>query len=154
MINHLLSFSDASSPVGRVISVDLLPIVPLPGAEILSGRDFTHAKTQTEILDMLNGRKVNSVISDMAPNATGVKSLSHELIIDLVLSALKFATGVLENEGHFLCKIWQGSEQHRLENILNKLFTEVNVIKPKSSRKESAEIFVLGKGFHGIGHKK
>ena len=130
-----------------MISIDLLPIASLPGAIILSGKDFTHLDTQREVLNILEGSKVNSVISDMAPNATGVKSLSHELIIDLVLSALKFSIGILHENGNFLSKIWQGSEQVKLEKILKKLFHEVHIVKPKSSRKESAEIYLLGKGF-------
>ena len=133
-----------------MISIDLQNMQPIPGARTLHGKDFTAPQTQAEILAMLGGDRVNSVLSDMAPNATGVKSLDHDLIIDLSLSALKFSVGVLEHGGHFVCKIWQGGQQRQLQDAMHRVFKDLKVVKPHSSRMESAEIFLLGKYFKGL----
>ena len=134
---------------GHVIAVDLLHINPIDGATVLSQSDFTDPSVQKEILNNLGTDRVNAVISDMAPNATGVKSMDHELIIDLCFSALNFSSKVLQRWGHFLCKIWQGNEQKRLEKNLQFYFETVRIVKPQASRKESSEIYLLAKNFKG-----
>ena len=141
--------TDASKPVGKVLAVDRLHFASVPGATILSGKDFTLSSTQNELRGLMDGGKAHAVISDMAPNATGVRTLDHEQIIELQLTALKFSVEVLRKNGHFLCKIWQGSEVKRLEQILAKFFQNVHVIKPPASRSDSAEVFLLAKKFFG-----
>ena len=147
LLNVIVIFSDTNERIGKVIGVDLLGIHRLQGAHCLGLRDFTKKETQDEIFELLDGQLVNVVLSDMAPNASGIKSIDHEGIMDLCYSALKFAVLVLKPGGSFLCKIWQGPEQSDFESILQECFKTVNVVKPLASRKDSAEAFLLGRTF-------
>ena len=135
-------------PVGLVIGIDLLPIAPLPGAVFLDSTDFTDPSVLARIEKVKETRPfqvINTVISDMSPNATGIKSLDHELSTELCLSALKFALTVLPHGGHFISKLLQGQEQKRLEILLAKFFRTVSVFKPKASRLDSCEIYLVAK---------
>ena len=118
---------------------------PVSGATIISQSDFTATDTQDKIRQLLNGRQVDLVMSDMAPNATGVKSLDHELIIKLAAKALHFSISVLGVGGVFLTKIWQGDQQQAFENFIAKYFEKVQVVKPRASRVDSGEVFILAK---------
>lgn len=140
---------DVDENVGTVIAVDLLPIAPINGAILFDRCDFTDPKTQKRILEFLGEKKVDVVLSDMAPNATGIQSLDHELIIKLCYSAFAFAYKVLKTDGLFLCKLWSGGEAEKLKTDLNKVFLNVKFVKPEASRKESAESFLLARGFKG-----
>ena len=120
---------------------------PVEGASILSDHDFTKPETQEKILHLLNGKKVDVVLSDMAPNATGVKFLDHELIINLCFAALKFSRDILKEDGTFLCKFLQGGRWKYLEGAMKQMFKEVKLVKPIASRTESAEAFALGRHF-------
>ena len=122
-------------------------MAPVSGAELLCGHDITHALTKKKIIEMLGGAEVDAVLSDMAPNATGIKTMDHELIIHLSLAALKFSTMVLKEEGSFLCKIWQGGDQKLLESLMKRYFECVHLVKPDASRGDSAEIYLHGKNF-------
>ncbi|XP_033630974.1 rRNA methyltransferase 2, mitochondrial-like [Asterias rubens] len=149
---------DPTMPSGKVISVDLQHIEPIEGAILLPNADFTLSSTQSSILTLLNGQLVNTVVSDMAPNSTGVRSMDHDVIMELCRSALRFARKVLREDGNFLCKLWQGQDTGRLKEELTKGFRGVKVVKPDASRKESAEVFLLGRGFkrylfHSVGAK-
>ncbi|XP_076459004.1 rRNA methyltransferase 2, mitochondrial-like [Babylonia areolata] len=124
-------------------------MMPVEGAYIIHQSDFTLPDTQRKVQTILNGRPVNVVLSDMAPRATGQKSLDHELIISLCFSVLVFARNVLRPGGHVVCKLWQGGEQQKLESAMGMMFEKVKVVKPASSRTDSAEIFLVGKNFHG-----
>jgi len=131
-----------------VIGIDLLPIAPLPGAVFLDSTDFTDPSVLARIEKVKETRPfqvINTVISDMSPNATGIKSLDHELSTELCLSALKFALTVLPHGGHFISKLLQGQEQKRLEILLAKFFRTVSVFKPKASRLDSCEIYLVAK---------
>ncbi|XP_038064166.1 rRNA methyltransferase 2, mitochondrial-like [Patiria miniata] len=139
--------TDPNKPMGKVISVDLLHFEPIEGAVLLTESDFTHPATQSRILLLLNGQLVNSVLSDMAPNSTGMHEMDHENIIGLCKSALGFARDILREDGHFLCKLWDGHETGRLKEKLAAEFRGVKVVRPDASRKESSEIFLLGRGF-------
>ncbi|CAH1785831.1 unnamed protein product, partial [Owenia fusiformis] len=134
---------------GKVIAVDIQRMGPIEGATVLSQSDFTTPKTQKKILDLLGGNLVGSVISDMAPKATGIKSLDHECIIELCRAALTFSTKVLKPGGTFLCKIWMGAEQSLLEEEIRKHFVTLHKVKPPASRGDSAELFLLGRQFKG-----
>lgn len=140
---------DGNENVGTVIAIDLLPIAPVDGAIVLDRCDFTDPKIQNKILDFLGEKKVDVILSDMAPNATGVQSLDHELIIKLCYSAFAFAYKVLKTDGLFLCKLWSGGETAKLKRDLNKVFLNVKFVKPEASRKESPEAFLLARGFKG-----
>ncbi|XP_064089913.1 rRNA methyltransferase 2, mitochondrial-like [Macrobrachium nipponense] len=136
---------------GLVVGIDLLGIHPLPGAIFLSGKNFTNPETQHEILKILDGRKVNVVLSDMAPNASGTRAMDHENIIDLAYSALNFAVQHSALKASFLCKVWDGSRDMKLKSDMERYYGSVKVIKPNASRKDSSEKFLLGKNFQGIG---
>ena len=143
-------FTDLNRPQGVVISIDLEYIAPLEGASILDSSDFTNKITQNRICDILAGRQADIVMSDMAPKASGVKFMDHELIIGLCYSVLKFSISVLKEGGTVVCKLWQGNDQMKLESVMEKMFNNTRVIKPPASRSQSAEVFLLGQGFRGV----
>ncbi|XP_046359462.1 rRNA methyltransferase 2, mitochondrial-like [Haliotis rufescens] len=134
---------------GQVISIDLQPMATIDKAVVLCKKDFTTPETQAEVKQHLSGRLADFVMSDMAPRASGVKSLDHDRIISLCVETVKFSCVVLREGGAVLCKLWQGAEQPRLEHIMKQLFKTVRVVKPDASRSDSAEIFLLGKNFTG-----
>ncbi|OAD52660.1 Putative ribosomal RNA methyltransferase CG11447 [Eufriesea mexicana] len=136
--------------VGIVFGIDKQPIYPIEGATLLSGMDFTDASSQNKILELLKSRKANVVMSDMAPNASGVRALDHENIIRLVYSALKFALQVTQIDGTFLCKLWDGGKSEQLEKDLNKFYKYVRNVKPQATRDESTEKYFLAMGFKGL----
>lgn len=136
--------------VGTVFGIDKQPMFPIEGATLLSGMDFTVESSQNKMLELLKSRKANIVMSDMAPNASGVRALDHENIIRLVYSALKFALQITELNGTFLCKIWDGGKSQQLEKDLNKFYKHVRHIKPQATRDESTEKYFLAIGFKGL----
>ncbi|GAB6021042.1 hypothetical protein CHUAL_003677 [Chamberlinius hualienensis] len=140
---------DPSKKIGKVVSNDLSLIIPVPGATVVTG-DFTLNSTQELILQKLDGLKPDAILSDMAPNAIGVRSLDNECIVNLALAALVFAVKNLKPGGTFLCKVWNGAEVTKLETNMIKFFESVRRVKPVSSRTDSSEIFFLGRSFKGI----
>ena len=137
----------ADEPVGRVIGVDIAHMMPVDGATILPESDFLSAATRRRIEDELGGRRADVLVSDMAPNATGIRFMDHEIIMQLCYAALEFSARVLRDGGTFLCKAWQGSEQKRFEETMQRLYTHVKVVKPQASRTDSSEVFLLARGF-------
>jgi 23S rRNA (uridine2552-2'-O)-methyltransferase len=136
---------------GAVIAVDIRPIHPVFGAIMMSNTDFTKPLNQSKILHCLDGKTVDLVCSDMAPNASGDHSYDHQLIISLCYSALQFAVSVLKPmSGVFLTKIWDGSETLNFKNDLNKFFIDVKHLKPDACRGDSSESYILAKNFKGI----
>lgn len=138
---------DSEALMGRVVGVDLQHMNNVPGAVILKECDLTADSTQQKISSILGKTKVNVFLSDMAPNATGIKSMDHEIIMQLCYVALTFAVGTMARQATFVCKVWQGPEQRRFEAILEQYFEQVKIVKPKASRLDSAEIFLLAKNF-------
>ena len=134
---------------GLIIGCDLLFMDPVEGANFIQN-DFTLESTQTEILKILGGRKFDVVLSDMAPNASGISSLDHDKIIDLSYKALKFALVNSYPGSHFVAKIWSGRGRDKLLDDITKFFTEAEAIKPKASRSDSAEIYLVGFNFKGL----
>lgn len=139
--------TDVSKPEGMVIAVDILRIPPIIGANILDHSDFSHNDVRERIITLLGGRKVDAVLSDMAPNASGVRLLDHEKITSLFESAWKFSGEVLTENGNFLGKLWDGQHVRRLIGELQPFFRFLKVIKPRASRQESAELYIFGRGF-------
>lgn len=134
---------------GTVIGLDILPIDPIPGATFLPNTDILKPESTAKILKCLDGRPVDAVISDMAPNASGVRSLDHDAIVALSYAALLFSFRVLSVGGSFLCKIWNGREATKLSEDIRRFFQFVHYVKPPASRKESSEIYILGRQFKG-----
>ena len=139
--------TDSKKPCGVVIAVDLLSIKPIEGAIIIDTSDFTHDDTQKQILTHLGGQSADLVMSDMAPNASGIQSMDHDNIIQLCKTAFIFSKSVLKQKGAFLCKLWDGHGTSKLKKELGGVFQTVKVIRPDASRKQSSEIYLLAKDF-------
>lgn len=136
--------SKTESP--SVIGVDLLPIAPMTGVIFLQA-DFQEQSTIDLILQHLEGRKVDVVLSDMAPSTCGVKSVDHLRIMGLIEEAYDFAKSTLSQGGNFVAKIFQGGTETSFLNILKKDFQKIHHVKPPASRKDSKEIYLVALGF-------
>jgi len=145
-----LTFSDTQNDTGTVVGIDLIRTHPIPGTILLCPMDFTQISTQEKIHQCLNGKLVDVFLSDMAPNATGIASLDHEIIIGLVFQAFQFALQVSRPGAYFLAKIWNGGEMQSLMNELERFYQKVHIVKPPASRKDSAEIYFLCESFKGL----
>lgn len=135
---------------GRVIALDILPMDPIPGVEILEG-DFTAEAVLRELESRLGARPADLVISDMAPNMTGIGITDQARSMMLAELALEFAAQHLRTGGDFLVKTFQGAGFTEFLRELRGRFGEVLSRKPPASRSESREIYLLGKGFKGRG---
>ncbi|XP_069066038.1 rRNA methyltransferase 2, mitochondrial-like isoform X2 [Pleurodeles waltl] len=134
---------DSNASVGFVVGVDLQRITPLDGAFFLSNADITDPATQDKIKDILPWGMADVILSDMAPNATGVRDLDHRKIVGMCLTLVDLAHSILRPGGTLLCKLWDGSESTVLRNKLVQCFSSVKTLKPQASRKESSETFYL-----------
>ncbi|XP_069503721.1 rRNA methyltransferase 2, mitochondrial [Ambystoma mexicanum] len=139
--------SDPKASVGFVVGVDLQHLSPLNGAIFLSNADITDLDTQYKIKNILPGGMADVILSDMAPNATGIRDLDHRRIVAVCLSLLDLAQSILRPGGTVLCKLWDGSESQMLQKRLAQCFSSVRTLKPQASRKESAETFFLAKSY-------
>jgi 23S rRNA (uridine2552-2'-O)-methyltransferase len=133
-------------PTGRVIAVDLLPMEPIPGVEFLEG-DFTSTATLQALRGLVAGTKVDLVMSDMAPNISGNRTIDQARSMALLDEALSFAREVLRPGGDFLVKAFQGEGVDAFTRELRTCFKTVKTIKPKASRAESREIYLLARAF-------
>lgn len=129
----------------RVVGVDLLPVDPVPGAEIIEG-DFMDPDMPERLETMLGGR-ADLVMSDMAPNTTGHAATDHIRIMSLAENALDFALKILAKDGSFIAKVFQGGSEKTMLDLMKQRFTTVKHVKPPASRKESSELYVIATGF-------
>uniref|UniRef100_A0A8D9A776 rRNA methyltransferase 2, mitochondrial n=1 Tax=Cacopsylla melanoneura TaxID=428564 RepID=A0A8D9A776_9HEMI len=141
---------DPKKPKGLVVSVDKLPIYPIDGAVTLSRCDFTKPTIQEQLISILKDDKLDIVLSDMAPNATGVREMDHDLITKLAISVIRFAVTYSKPGADVLIKIWDGRNRPELEENISRFYSKFKIMKPESSRKNSAEMFLLGRGFKGL----
>lgn len=132
---------------GLVVSVDLLPVEPIPGATLLQG-DFNDPAMPARLSALFDG-KVDLVLSDMAPNTTGHAATDHLRIMALAESAAAFACQVLAPDGAFVAKVFQGGSERAMLEGLKRDFASVRHAKPPASRKESSELYVVATGFRG-----
>ena len=135
--------------VGPIAGVDLLAVEPLPPAIIVEG-DFTEPGMEAKLVELIGGPP-DVVLSDMAPNTTGHRQTDHLRIIGLVEAAAEFAIEVLKPGGAFVAKAFQGGETAEVLKLLRARFAEVRHIKPKSSRSESAEVYLVATGLRRDG---
>jgi 23S rRNA (uridine2552-2'-O)-methyltransferase len=149
LITHCVTSLDSSSPVGFVLGVDLLHIFPLAGATFLCPADVTDPRTFQKILELLPSRRADVILSDMAPNATGIRDLDHDKLISLCLTLVDMAVDILHPGGTLLCKTWAGSKSHLLQKRLTQEFQSTRVVKPEASRKESSEVYLLATQYRG-----
>lgn len=133
---------------GNVIAIDILPIDPLEGVDIIEG-DFTDQAVYDLVINRLGNRPVDLVISDMAPNFSGIRGIDVPRAVYLAEIALDFAKEVLVPGGCYLVKLFQGEGFTEYVHMLKQSFGSVVVRKPKASRAESREVYVYAKKYKG-----
>jgi len=131
---------------GEVFALDLLEMDPVPGVTFLQG-DFREQAVLDRLMDLLEGRRVDLVISDMAPNVSGVAAVDQPRAMYLCELALDFARQVLRPGGAFVTKVFQGEGFDDYVRDLRAAFTKVVTRKPKASRPRSREVYMVATGF-------
>jgi len=132
---------------GFVLGVDLKPIEPFVQPYIRTiAADMTEAETITQIQSFLP-RKADVVLSDMSPNISGVWEVDHAKQIDLATKALETAQKILRPDGTFFVKVFEGDLMNQFIKKIKQNFAEVKLIKPKASRAQSSEMYILALGF-------
>jgi len=133
---------DRVGPGGRVVATDILPMDELAGVEFVQG-DFREEAVLQVLLDRLGGRVADLVISDMAPNISGVDAVDQPRAMVLAELALDMAGRVLKPGGTFVMKLFQGEGSDAFIMDVRKRFTKVSVRKPKASRPRSREVYIV-----------
>ena len=128
---------------GRLVSIDLKDMEEIDNTIQIKG-DFTETNTQEKIKSFFK-TKIDVVVSDMAVNTTGIKDIDAIYTGELAMEAMNFSKEMLVKEGRFVSKIFLGSSFNEIVALAKKIFKEVKVFKPKSSRKESKESFIICK---------
>jgi 23S rRNA (uridine2552-2'-O)-methyltransferase len=134
---------------GRVLALDILPMEPIVGVEFIEG-DFTEPPVLDLLVQRLQGKPVDLVISDMAPNMTGVASVDQARSMNLAELTLEFSDKSLMPGGSLLIKTFQGAGFNEFYAQLRHRFEKLTTRKPSASRAESKEIYLLGRGFRGV----
>ena len=138
----------AVAPSGRVVAVDLLPMTPMHGVTVIQG-DFQDDATLAAVEAALGDEQADLVISDMAPNISGIPLVDQARAAGLAEVALDFALKHLKPRGNFLVKAFQGGGYDAFVKLLRAHFSEVATRKPEASRSRSNEVYLLGKGLRG-----
>jgi len=133
---------------GRVLATDILPMDPLVNVDFIQG-DFTEDGIVQQVLDWLGSAKFDLIISDIAPNTTGIDSADAAKSIYLLELALDTVRRTLKSQASFAAKMFQGAGSDQYLKELRTHFAKVNIRKPAASRKESREVYVVAKGFKG-----
>ena len=130
---------------GTIIALDLLEFEPIEGVVFLQG-DFREEAVSQQLVEMLAGRPVDVVVSDLAPNLSGIESSDAARVAHLVELAVDFCVHHLRPEGALVCKAFHGSGYSQLVKLFKETFRVVKPIKPKASRDKSSETFLVGVG--------
>ena len=130
--------------VTNIVGVDLLAVDPLPPAHILQ-MDFTDPECGPRLIELLGGPP-DVVLSDMAPNTVGHRQTDHLRIVGLIEAAVEFAVQVLKPGGAFIAKAFQGGETAEVIGQLKRRFADVRTVKPKASRSDSSELYLVATG--------
>jgi len=130
----------------EIIAIDILPMDSLPSVTFLQG-DFTKEDTYKELLNIIKNKDIDLVMSDMAPNISGIKVSDQAKSIYLAELAFEVSKDLLKNNGTFVCKLFQGEGVEKFVNDVRKVFKKVKVFKPKASRQDSAEVYLIAKSF-------
>ena len=130
---------------GTIIALDLLPMAPVEGVQFLLG-DFREPDMLRQLADAMGGRLADSVVSDMAPNLSGIESADASRISHLVELALEFSQSHMKPGGALVVKVFHGSGYSQLVKLFKESFLVVKPIKPKASRDKSSETFLVGIG--------
>jgi 23S rRNA (uridine2552-2'-O)-methyltransferase len=128
---------------GLVFALDLLEMEPIHGVEFIQG-DFRENDVLDKLKEKLNGRQVGLVMSDMAPNMSGVPLIDQARIMHLAELSLEFALAHMKPDGAFLVKVFQGTDYQKFFRSMREAFKTVVVRKPDASRDRSAELYLLG----------
>ena len=131
---------------GKLVGLDILPTEPMEGATFVC-QDFTEEGATEKLLELLGGQKANVVMSDMAANTTGHQQTDHLRTIGLVEAAYEFAKTVLDKDGVFIAKVFQGGAEGSLLSDMKKNFKKVSHYKPDASREKSPECYVVAQYF-------
>jgi len=131
---------------GRVIASDILPMDSLPDVEFLQG-DFSDEDIFAQLMNLIGDRPVDLVLSDMAPNMSGMRAVDQPRSMHLVELALDMATRVLRPGGAFICKVFQGEGFDQIMLEARQHFPKVQTRKPAASRPRSREVYLVAKGF-------
>jgi 23S rRNA (uridine2552-2'-O)-methyltransferase len=129
---------------GQVIALDRLEIDPIPGVKVIFG-DFLDSPVVAELNDILSELTLNLVISDMAPNLTGIKDVDQPAMGNLVTVSAAFASQHLGDQGVFVAKFFEGAEAQNVKKTVAQLFSEVRIRKPDASRPKSAENYIVAR---------
>jgi 23S rRNA (uridine2552-2'-O)-methyltransferase len=131
---------------GRVLATDILPMEPLKNVDFIQG-DFTEEPVLKQVLDWLGDNKPDVVLSDIAPNISGIDSADQASSMYLVELALDMARQVLKPKGDFVAKVFQGTGSEEFLKDLRTSFDKVLIRKPAASRSRSREVYMVAKGF-------
>jgi len=130
---------------GVIIAMDILPMEPIEGVTFIQG-DFREPEVLAKVAQALGGRKADVVVSDMAPNLSGIESADAARIVHLVELAIEFTQAHMKPEGALVTKLFHGSGYSQLVKLFKETFKVVKPLKPKASRDKSSETFVVGMG--------
>lgn len=131
---------------GRVLALDRLPLEPLEGVEFIQG-DFLDPAVAARLRDLLGAERAAVVMSDMAPNISGIRDADQARALDLALGALEFAEEVLTPSGTFVVKAFHGAALEEIKDQIRCKFSSLAVRKPGASRDKSSEIYLLARGY-------
>ena len=140
----------AGSLAGRIVALDILPMAPIEGVLFLQG-DFREPEVLERLEQALNGQLADVVVSDMAPNLSGIAATDAARVAHLVELAVDFACHHMKPEGALVVKLFHGGAHAPLLQLFKQNFTLVKQIKPKASRDKSAEVFLVGRGLRQAG---
>jgi len=130
---------------GKIIALDLLPLEPIAGVTFLQG-DFTEQETLDQLLALIGDRRCDLVLSDMAPNLSGMESVDQPKSIYLAELAFDLAENFLNSTGVFVVKLFQGAGSEELISSFRRRFRSVKLRKPDASRSRSSEIYAICDG--------
>jgi 23S rRNA (uridine2552-2'-O)-methyltransferase len=138
--------SQRVGPQGRVVAVDMLPMTPLPNVEFIQG-DFREVSTLHQVLDRLVPGRADLVLSDMAPNITGMSAVDQPQALGLAELGLQLAQEVLICGGNFVVKLFQGEGFDSYVSAVRILFRTTAIRKPAASRPHSREVYLVAKNY-------
>lgn len=130
---------------GTIVALDILPMEPIEGVQFLQG-DFREDEVLARLHAALGGRPVDVVVSDMAPNLSGIESSDSARVVHLVELAVEFAQAHLKPDGALVAKLFHGGGYDELVRLFRSTFQAVKAVKPKASRDRSSETFLVGRG--------
>jgi 23S rRNA (uridine2552-2'-O)-methyltransferase len=139
----------AGDLAGTIIALDILPMEPIEGVTFLQG-DFREEAPLAQLTTVLAGRKADLVVSDMAPNLSGIGSADAARIAHLIELAIDFSRQHLKPEGALVAKLFHGSGYDELVRLFKANFRLVKPFKPKASRDKSSETFLVGRGLKSL----